>query len=219
MAKELGETAPAFYTQSDLTKLKGAPAVMVLGINPGSEGTYADMKSNPNWELNGQDITGAKLLKGNCCLVDGKPAWEGRTKWRYWGGLKSYFSQCSGVNPLDDEERLVVTNMSFFCSKEADKLAADLLVKSMPQTLSLIETVKPAHLLFLSGKAMLERLEKLNRGKDLFKLDYEMVENGVYRGTFNGIPFMGVPHPNAWASALPPELRAKIATLIAEFMA
>ena len=37
IAKEEGEKAPSFYTQSNLTKILNSPEVVVLGINPGSE--------------------------------------------------------------------------------------------------------------------------------------------------------------------------------------
>lgn len=56
----------AFYTQSDLTKLFGVcPGnvdVMILGINPGSEGSYTAQKQSPQWHLRGGEVSIDKHL-------------------------------------------------------------------------------------------------------------------------------------------------------------
>ena len=98
------ETDMAFYTQSDLTNLYRTPEVMVVGINPGSEGTYKGQKENPNWGLDGKDMTGEQLLKGNYCKEDnGKTSWENRTKWGYWSRLKNYFANINNGNLLNKD--------------------------------------------------------------------------------------------------------------------
>ena len=41
----------AFYTQSDLARLVSSPKIVVMAINPGSNGSYREQKININWNL------------------------------------------------------------------------------------------------------------------------------------------------------------------------
>ena len=61
IANDLKDKAPSFYTQSDLTKITGKPEVIVLGINPGSDGLYNDQKTSKGWDLNGGDMDGRRV--------------------------------------------------------------------------------------------------------------------------------------------------------------
>ena len=99
IANDLKDKAPSFYTQSDLTKITGTPEVLVLGINPGSEGLYNDQKTNKGWDLNGGDMDGKHLIKGNYFINNGISSWENRNTWLFWNRLKDYFKQVSPENP------------------------------------------------------------------------------------------------------------------------
>ena len=85
----------AYYTQSDLSLISEKPELMIVGINPGSGGTYKEQCENKNWSYlynNNQDQN--HLLKGNYCREEGKPSsWENHRKWGYWKGLKRCLSQ------------------------------------------------------------------------------------------------------------------------------
>ena len=215
IANEEGDKAPSFYTQSDLTKIMGAPEVVVLGINPGSCGTYLGQKGNPNWGLNGEDMDGDHLILGNYCKNDaGNPNWSDRNQWPYWHRLKAYFRDVLPSNPLENEENHVVTNMSFFNSKKANHLSNKLLTKSIPYSLDLIKILKPKHIIFLGGGGMLDKLNRINRTK-IFDISYEIISPGVYKGQFDGLPFLAVPHPSAYLKS---EARQKVVDCITAFM-
>lgn len=216
IANEIGESAPAFYTQSDLTKLLGSPNVLILGINPGSEGLYIGQMSNSNWGLNGKDMDGEHLIQGNYCKnEEGNSSWSGRDKWAYWNRLKAYFRYVLPENPLDNEETFVVTNMSFFNSKKANQLPNKLLIKSIPFSLDLIKLLAPKHIVFLGGAKMLEKLKRVNLNNTLFDLNYEMIKPRIYKGQFNGMSFLAVPHPSAH---LKREERQTVVDCITDYM-
>lgn len=215
IANDLKDEAPSFYTQSDLTKITGTPEVIVLGINPGSVGSYISQKDNPNWGLNGKDMDGDHLILGNFCKNDaGNPNWSDRNQWPYWQRLRAYFKFVLPNNPLDNEEKFVVTNMSFFNSKKANYLSNKLLIKSIPYSLDLITILAPKKIVFLGGGGMLDKLNKVNRTK-LFDLNYGMISPGIFKGQFNGIPFLAVPHPSAHLTS---EYRQTVVDYITAFM-
>lgn len=197
IANEYGEDAPSFYTQSDLTKLSDSPDIIVVGINPGSEGLYCKQKIQSGWELNGSDMDGEHLIHGNYFKNNGISSWSNRNKWAFWNRLKAYFKDVKSGNPLDKEENFVVTNMSFFNSKKANQLSYNLLFKTIPYSLELIKILAPRHIIFLGGVGMLDKLKRVNRNNMLFEMNYEILKPRVYKGQLNGIPFLAVPHPSA----------------------
>ena len=216
ITNEEGEDAPSFYTQSDLTKIVTSPEIIVLGINPGSGGTYISQKENPNWGLSGKDMDGEHLIQGNYCKNEaGYSNWSDRNKWQFWKGLKAYFKNVKSGNPLENEENFVVTNMSFFNSIKAKQLSYDLLIKSIPYSLDLINLLKPKHILFLGGAGTLDKLKIVNRNNNLFEMDYKLIKPRVYKGQFYGIPFLAVPHPSAH---LKREERQTVVDCISAFM-
>lgn len=216
IANEEGENAPSFYTQSNLTKVLNSPEVVVLGINPGSEGSYNSQKENPNWGLNGKDMDGSHLIQGNYCKnEDGNPNWDDRNNWPYWKRLKAYFKNVVSGNPLENEDKFVVTNMSFFNSKKANQLPNKLLIRTIPFSLDLIKIIAPKHIIFLGGSGMLDKLKRVNRKNEFFDLSYEMMKPRVYKGFFNNIPFLAVPHPSAHIYR---EERQTVVDSITEFM-
>lgn len=197
IANEFGENAPSFYTQSDLTKLSGSPDVIVLGINPGSDGLYCKQRIQSGWELNGSDMDGEHLILGNYFKINGVSSWSNRKEWAFWNRLKAYFKNVKSGNPLDREEKYVFTNMSFFNSKKANQLSDNLLIKTIPYSLELISILKPRHIIFLGGMRMVDKLNKVNHNNMLFDMNHEMIKSKVCKGQFNGIPFLAVPHPSA----------------------
>ena len=104
--------APAFYTQSDLTKINDSPSVLVMGINPGSGGTYQEQCKSEYWQLGGKPMDGTHLLKGN-------PSWSNRSDWAYWQRIYRLFDV--DPHPLDYEADFIVTNATFFATPKAKK--------------------------------------------------------------------------------------------------
>ena len=71
-----------FYTQSDLSQVRQRPKLLILAINPGSDGSYRyqDQLASKDWRikggLHGNRMTGDVLLRGNWYFR------EERNKWR-----------------------------------------------------------------------------------------------------------------------------------------
>jgi len=210
-----GETAPSFYTQSDLTKIVNSPVVLILGINPGSEGLYKDQKTSIGWGLNGSDMDGDHLILGNYFVNNGTSSWSNRENWSYWKRLKAYFGDVKPVNPLDDENKFILSNVTFFNSARAKNIKSPLFFKSISYSLELIEITKPQKIVFLGGKGMLDKLSRFNRNNQLFDMSYEMIKPKVYKGHFNNILFLAVPHPSA---RLYREERQTVVDCVTEFM-
>lgn len=187
----------AYYTQSDLSLISEEPELMIVGINPGSGGTYKEQCENKNWSYlyhNNQDEN--HLLKGNYCREEGKPSsWENHRKWRYWNGLKRCLSQTKLNAIIEDDSKIIVTNASFFSTRKADEISDSLLVETIPYTLNLINITAAKHLIFLSGKKCFERLLNLSRTSENIQFEYKKVCGNIYVGILNGKLCIGIPHP------------------------
>ena len=199
IANDYGETAPSFYTQSDLTKIKESPIVLILGINPGSEGLYIDQKTSTGWGLNGSDMDGEHLILGNYCKNEsGNTNWNNRDKWPFWWRLKAYFADVFPANPLENEELFVVTNITFFNSSKAKEINNnELFLRTMHYSIELIELLNPKFVIFLGGKNTLKKLIRANKDNKDFCLNYDMINSRVCKGQLNGNSFLAVPHPSA----------------------
>ena len=187
----------AYYTQSDLSLISEEPELMIVGINPGSGGTYKEQCENKNWSYlynNNQDQN--HLLKGNYCREEGKPSsWENHRKWGYWKGLKRCLSQTNLNEIIEDDSKIIVTNASFFSTKKADGISDSLLKMTFPYTLDLINITNPKHLIFLSGKNCFERLFNWSRTSENIQFEYKKVCGNIYVGVLNGKLCIGIPHP------------------------
>ena len=174
----------AYYTQSDLSLLSEEPQLMIVGINPGSGGSYKEQCENKNWSYlynNNQDEN--HLLKGNYCREEGKPSsWDVHKKWKYWAGLKRCLSKTNLNAIIDDDSKIIVTNASFFSTKKADGISEALLKETIPYTLDLINITNPKHLIFLSGKSCFERLHRLSKSSNLIQFEYKHVCGNIYIG-------------------------------------
>ena len=191
------EVNKAYYTQSDLSLISEEPELMIVGINPGSEGTYNEQCDNKNWSyLSNNPLDKNHLLKGNYCREKGKPSsWENHRKWGYWNGLKRCLSHTNMAAIMEDDSRIIITNASFFSTKKANEISDSLLIKTIPFTLNLIDITAPKHLIFLSGKSCFERLHRLSKSSQLIQFEYKHVCGNIYVGKLNGKLCVGIPHP------------------------
>ena len=191
------EVNKAYYTQSDLSLISEEPELMIVGINPGSGGTYDEQCKNENWSyLSKNPLDKNHLLKGNYCREKGKPSsWENHRKWGYWNGLKRCLSHTNMETIMEDDSRIIITNASFFSTKKANEISDSLLIKTIPFTLNLIDITAPKHLIFLSGKSCFERLHRLSKSSQLIQFEYKHVCGNIYVGKLNGKLCVGIPHP------------------------
>lgn len=191
----------AFYTQSDLSILRESPELAIVGINPGGKekDTYEGQRKNKHWSYlynNPLELDKNHLLKGNYCHEEGKPSyWEKHKKWSYWSGLKRCLSNTYLSNDIEDDRKIIVTNASFFSTPTAKEISEDLLIRTIPYTLGLIEKATPKHLIFLSGKKCFERLNSISKLSGLINFEYRHVCGNIYIGNLNGKLCIGIPHP------------------------
>jgi hypothetical protein len=199
----------AFYTQSDLSILRESPELAIVGINPGGKekDTYEGQRKNKHWSYlhnNPLELDKNHLLKGNYCHEEGKPSyWEKHKKWSYWSRLKHCLEKTYLKDVIDDDSKIIVTNASFFSTPTAKEISEDLLIKTIPYTLELIEKTTPKHLIFLSGKKCFERLSRLSKSSELVNFEYRHVCGSIYIGrleyrlneSFNTMKCIGIPHP------------------------
>jgi hypothetical protein len=187
----------AYYTQSDLSLLTTSPELMIVGINPGSFSSYSDQRRNENWSyLYKNPLDENHLLKGNYCHEKGKPSsWDNHRKWKYWSGLRHCLSKTYLLDTIDNDNKIIITNASFFSTKKANEISEELLIETIPQTLNLIKNSNPKYLLFLSGKRCFERLNSISKLSGLINFEYRHVCGNIYIGNLNGKLCIGIPHP------------------------
>ena len=187
----------AYYTQSPLSKIVDNPVLMVVGINPGSGGTYSDQRKNKNWKYLYKDPKDENhLLEGNYCQEEGKPSsWDNHKNWNYWSNLKRCLSESNLPTIIEDDSKVIITNASFFNTSKANEISEDILKKTIPYTLELIQITNPKYLIFLSGQRCFERLSCLANSSKFFKFEYKHVCGRIYLGKLNDRLCIGIPHP------------------------
>jgi len=189
----------AYYTQSDLSLLSEEPELMIVGINPSSDGSYTGQCENKNWSyLYNNNLDENHLLKGNYCKEEGKPSsWDNHRKWGYWNRLKKCLSNTYLKDIIDNDSKIIITNASFFNTKKANEILKEkkeLLVETIPYTLKLIKEAKPKHLIFWGGKKCFDCLEGLKKPTEIdFK--FKQICGNIYVGELNKKLCIGIPHP------------------------
>ena len=196
----------SFYTQSPLDKLvDNQVEVMIIGINPGSEGDYKTMLTNKAWTHCNSKIEKMPtwhLLKGNHNWIESMncSSWDLHINWPYFKGLMRYFSLIGERNILMDETKFVLTNMTFLNTKNKKDLSDDILPQTISHTVKLIEIIKPKMIVFLAGGdafGYLNNLKGESKFQDLTsKYPIKKVkDSSIHVGSLCGIPCYGVRHP------------------------
>lgn len=222
------EDAPAFYTQSPLNGITKSPELLIMGINPGSIGTYNGQKNQATWGLNGKDITGEDLLRGNFCVYDGKTGWEHFWEYTYGQRLMEFLSE-TNIDPFSYPNKYVLTNATFFATLQAKDING-VLPKTCMQTLKLLETLSPKKVIILSGyrtTRIMRGLINKCEGKDKYQIsirDFKAWDGCVYKCSkgelllsSKKIPYIGIPHPS-YRNIVNNREGAKFASIIAQFM-
>ena len=107
----------AFYTQSDLARLVSSPKIVVMAINPGSNGSYREQKININWNLDPKrGMTADKFLQGNPFFIFYK------NKWHLWRRLNFILQYGNLGHILGDPQNYAYTNLVFFNTSKVRQL-------------------------------------------------------------------------------------------------
>lgn len=196
-----------FYNQTPLGDLQEPVKVVVMGINPGSGGSFSNMRdNNPDW---GFDKLGEKYRH----LIRGNITWQKEhTKWRYWNNVMNLLSKAYPDIREKEEKECVFTNATFFNTPKAQDVFEGLYNKTLPCTINLIDILSPEMVINLSPN-------NFNRMSAALGSDFRYVEVFYRRlmlGRYKGILFVSVYHPSARYSNAYKDLVQKSLVLIQE---
>ena len=185
----------AFYTQSDLTAIKGQPELLILAINPADryDTKYNYKGKNPNegqgqiqntgyWGLEGR-MTGEQFLKGN-------PRYAKLDEWPLWKRLRSILSKEKCKKLLADKEKLVYTNIIYFATKKADQIPAAAW-RLQKHSIKLLKLLKPKRILCLSIPLCFDKLPLDEGSKKI------LIPGKLAFGLMDKIPVYGIPHTSS----------------------
>lgn len=171
----------SFYIQTPLTRISENPEIIIMGINPGSDGVFKE------------EITREVFIQGN-------PYWNQRFKWAYVQRIQRLLMPTLRENAekwFADDNKLFYTNASFFSSKKANGIEK-FINSSIPKTMELISILRPKLLICLSGTENFKRIKSSLKGSQTVQFRSEHLYASIYSGCYNGIKVIGIPHPSAF---------------------
>lgn len=174
----------SYYTQSDLTKITQSPDILILGINPGSEGAY-------------DKIDAETFMRGNTYFSE-------RDKWHLWRQLKKILAFGNLSYLIEDETRFVFTNVYHFGTLKAVHLSSELKNNEniVNLTISLIKDVlKPKRVLCLGKHDCFDKLH--------IKCQ-DLIAGELTYGKLNEIPVYGIPHTSSFYTNEESEMIGKV---------
>lgn len=174
----------SFYTQSDLTKITQSPDILILGINPGSEGAY-------------NKIDAETFMSGNTYFSE-------RDKWHLWRQLKKILAFGNLSYLIEDETRFVFTNVYHFGTLKAVHLSSELKNNEniVNLTINLIKDVlKPKRVLCLGKHDCFDKLH--------IKCQ-DLIAGELTYGKLNEIPVYGIPHTSSFYTNEESEMIGKV---------
>lgn len=124
----------AFYQQSPLNKISKPVKVVVIGINPGSDGLYDNQKEEEGWNTD--------LIPVRDYILAGNKYWQEHENWAYWKNTIKLLSIAFDKDELN-EPNVIFINASFFGTKKANTLSHEIINLTLPTTLSLIDILSP----------------------------------------------------------------------------
>lgn len=173
-----------FYCQSPLDRITNQVKVVVMGINPGSGGSFTAMRENSNWALNSLGQPFEHLIRGNA-------DWKNHTTWRYWQNMMSLLSEAFPGIRENEQQQCVFTNATFFNTPKAIEVFEELYDKTLPHTIKLIEILSPEIVVSLSP-------DNFTRMKRVMGADFLVVNvfgRRLMLGKYKDILFVSIYHP------------------------
>ena len=178
-----------YYTQTPLSLVSQSPDILILGINPGSEG--------------GKDsMTGEELLKGNPCfeglnkidiikaMSEDRDDNKKRNGWALWHRLNHMLKKSSNHKDLLlDFNRFVLSNMIFFGTAKENLIPKIDKDKCAERTLKLIDNLEPKVVVLL-GKQCRDLFNRLNKDEKLEVL----IPNSIYHCMYGKSHVLAIKH-------------------------
>ena len=175
----------AYYPLQSEAKMN--PELLIIGLNPGSQGEYKEQKTNDKWEFKDGKMTTERLLKGN-------PFIDEKDEWKIFRGL----NRISFIKQAVDTNNYCFMNYVYFGTSDFNKIKghAKAVETCTALTKKFIEIIKPKHIIVLGleGIESISKIEKtLLKGKSKRLL--------VQGGDLFGKQILGISHPSYAESA------------------
>ena len=169
------------------TEAKMNPELLIIGLNPGSEGKYEEQKTKDEWEFKDGKMTIERLLKGN-------PFIDEKDEWKIFRGL----NRIPFIKQAVDSNNYCFMNYVYFGTSDFEK------IKKHPEAIQIckeltkkfIEIINPKHIIVLGleGMESISKIEKtLLKGKSKRLL--------VQGGDLFGKQVLAISHPSYAVSA------------------
>jgi hypothetical protein len=178
-----------YYTQTPLSLVSQSPDLLILGINPGSEGGKNKM-------------TEEELLKGNPCfeglskegvvnaMREDPDVNKKRKGWALWHRLNNMLEKSSkNKELLQDFNKFVLSNMIFFGTAKENQIPKIDKDKCAELTLKLIDNLEPKVVLLL-GKQCRDLFNRLNKNGKLEVL----IPNSIYHCMYGKSHILAIKH-------------------------
>ncbi|MDR3705821.1 MAG: hypothetical protein P4L28_07960 [Paludibacteraceae bacterium] len=173
-----------------------SPEVLILGINPHGNYSYADQYNNPLWRAEKQKITAEVFRHAN-------PTWENRDSWNspIWPNIKKVFNTQrlqEIINSCENghEPKFVYMNALYFNTNNMDDFyklpnSNEVFNKCIGLTKELIsDIIKPKFIICLSIPECFNRLNEAAKTELLLNNKIRL----LVKGEFCGIPTYGILH-------------------------
>ena len=169
------------------TEAKMNPELLIIGLNPGSEGKYNEQKTNDKWEFKDGKMTIERLLKGN-------PFIEEKEEWKIFRGL----NRIPFIKQAVDSNNYCFMNYVYFGTSDFEKIKkhSEAIQICKELTKKFIEIINPKHIIVLGleGMESISKIEKtLLKGKTKRLL--------VQGGDLFGKQVLAISHPSYAVSA------------------
>ncbi|MDO4165511.1 MAG: hypothetical protein Q4D56_14190 [Bacteroides sp.] len=180
----------AFYHQSDLTKISEHPQVVIMGINPGSVGSYTAQIDNDNWGIKADgEMTPQKFIQGN-------PFFK-KKDWSFIRNMRKIFRYGDVEELLYDKKSYVYTNLVPFNTAKAGDLPKWVMNECAPLSLSLIGILRPKLLVCLGVDTFDKIMETVSISGSP-KPSIETIKGKeIVLSRIGDVCVLGIYHPNA----------------------
>jgi hypothetical protein len=177
-----------YYTQTPLSLVSQSPDLLILGINPGSEGGKNMM-------------TEEELLKGNPCfeglnkegvvkaMREDRDDSKKRKGWALWHRLKKMLQESSKDELLEDFDSFVLSNMIFFGTAKENQIPKIDKDKCAERTLKLIDNLE-LKVVILLGKQCRDLFNRITKKEKLEVL----VQNSIYHCMYGKSHILAIKH-------------------------
>lgn len=175
----------SFYAFQSVPKER--PELLILGINPGREYSYADQFNNPIWGLTEKKMTAEVFVKAN-------PEFHNHETWTLWRNLSKSFDSERMKDILSNS---MYMNFIYFNTVKVENLLAKKGGKEVYDmcrnfSLELIsEIIKPKQILCLGTGGCFDILPIMEKENLLVEK-----KRLLLKGKLSNIPIYGIPHPS-----------------------